>query len=148
MPSGNVHTTASIVLGVAGGMAAYYNGVPLPQALALAGGSLLGTILTPDLDIPRGPAAGSRRAGCLGMFWGLYWAPYSMLLPHRSPVSHWPVISTAVRLLYCYGLLLPLWYLLGALGQLPTAYRLLPWVFLGLAAADTLHWILDKTIRN
>ena len=91
MPSGNTHTTCTLILATALGLAAHYNGLP---ALPIAGGALIGVILTPDLDVDNGSVsqrAVRRSAGCLvGALWAAIWRPYSMMFPHRSIWSHLP----------------------------------------------------------
>ena len=74
--------------------------------------------------------------------WWIYWYPYSRLIYHRSVLSHLPVLSTLIRLLYIYPLLLFCLWLLGiTLAELPPATG---WIFLGLALSDTVHTLLDK----
>jgi uncharacterized metal-binding protein len=70
----------------------------------IAGAShfLGGYWLSPDLDIKSRPF----------LRWGvlkIIWLPYQRLIPHRSPLSHAPVLGSAIRLLYLIALVSPLW---------------------------------------
>ncbi len=61
----------------------------------IAGAShfLGGYWLSPDLDIKSRPF----------LRWGIFrfmWIPYQRLIPHRSPLSHAPVLGSVIRLLY------------------------------------------------
>jgi uncharacterized metal-binding protein len=58
--------------------------------------------LSPDLDIKSRPF----------LRWGvlkIIWLPYQRLIPHRSPLSHAPVLGSLIRLLYLAAWLFPLW---------------------------------------
>lgn len=68
-----------------------------------------GLYLSPDLDTRSRPY---QRWGPLRLLW---W-PYRRLLPHRSVVSHAPLLGTAGRLLYSLGVVLGLSGLLSGLG--------------------------------
>ncbi|HUI90500.1 MAG TPA: DUF2227 family putative metal-binding protein [Anaerolineales bacterium] len=127
---------------------------------ALAGGAMLGLILTPDLDVNAGSFSDDevREISPLGEnLWWVYWFPYRVILPHRSPFSHWPILGTVGRLLY---ISIPYWMALAA------TYFLYPswfdglaagglWVItlpyfraaaLGLAGADLLHFFMDRRL--
>jgi len=127
---------------------------------ALSLGALVGLILTPDLDVDAGSFSEDevRELSPFGEnFWWIYWFPYRRLVPHRSPLSHWPVIGTLGRLLY---LSLAYWaVLLGAYFLDPPFFSWLAtwglWLLalpyfrvclLGLAAADTLHFFMDQRL--
>ena len=77
-----------------------------PTALAFAAGCAVGLVVTPDLDVRQRSTHSEtimrHSGGCLGgVLWSLLWLPYAYLIPrHRRPLSHWPVIGTALRLLY------------------------------------------------
>jgi uncharacterized metal-binding protein len=154
MPSGTTHARATVALAAVAGYMAYSLGHPTPEVLALSGGALAGVVLTPDLDVDVGCISNRiiRRSGgkVPGKLWALYWRPYGKLMPHRSNLSHLPVVSTAIRLLYL-ALLPALLYWLAtaagfAAGQAITA-PVLPawgwWAFGGLVLADTLHYLMD-----
>ncbi|RUM60932.1 MAG: metal-binding protein [Persephonella sp.] len=95
MPSGNTHE--------------FFNMVSLPVVLTalqpegllpFIAGYLFSTFyLSPDMDLPHSKP--SKRWGSLKIIW----VPYQSFVSHRSLISHSPVISSVIRLLY---LLLPL----------------------------------------
>ena len=74
--------------------------------LACGLGCLSGIILSPDLDIPnrtRSEYLVYRYMGkILGGVWFVLWWPYGKLIPHRSPLSHMPILGTALRMVYMY----------------------------------------------
>lgn len=103
----------------------------LTTSPAIAVGCVAGLILSPDLDT-RSNAL--RRWDSCGLGW--YWWPYRNAIRHRSPLSHWPVLGTLGRLLWLTPFLgLLLW------GGLPEMVMI--WAGVGLAIADTVHWVLD-----
>jgi uncharacterized metal-binding protein len=72
----------------------------------IAGAShfLGGYWLSPDLDIKSRPF----------LRWGvlkIIWVPYQRFIPHRSPLSHAPVLGSLLRLVYLGAWLSPLWLL-------------------------------------
>lgn len=111
-------------------------------------GCLLGVYISPDLDVDR-MHIGRRLLINKNRFWGwlfwLYWWPYAKYMPHRSPKSHRPVLSTIIRVAY---LLMPIW----AVMLLAMEFELFQTVFFsvhflmivfGLICADILHWVDD-----
>ncbi len=141
-----------------------HQGYPLQtvffSSLALSVGTLGGLFLTPDLDVDAGSDSEEevRDISPLGEnFWWVYWFPYRKLIPHRSPLSHWPVIGTLGRLIYLsilYWILLTAAYFLNAaaFGWLEAAGVWLlnfPYLYIfvvGLGSADTLHFFMDQRI--
>ena len=111
-----------------------------------------GLWLSPDLDVR---SAALRRWGVLGAIW---W-PYRRLLPHRSFLSHGPLIGMALRLAWLTALILLIWTTTASLlapaiptpsqawPELVTALRHHPrtliGVLLGLESSVWLHLILD-----
>lgn len=154
MSSGKVHSITTVILSAGLGFAAHQAGYPLQQAGALAGGALAGLLLTPDLDVNGGSVSNryaARLGGCvLGLAWAMIWRPYSYLIPHRSPLSHMPLIGTAIRLGYmaALGWLVLLALDLARVITIPALPAWWPWAFAGLALADLLHFILDKSFKN
>lgn len=154
MPNGSTHAKATVLLALAGGGLAYYLGHPFTQILALTGGTLAGLVLTPDLDVDTGCVSNEvvrRSVGRKGeKFWSFYWRPYGLMIPHRSRLSHLPVVGTAIRLLYLA--ILPAmiyWFATGA-GFNAGSHLTRPefpvwgwWAIGGLILADTLHYIMD-----
>jgi len=117
MASGRLHDRATWLLALPFGGLWWpwlgWSGSAVGAAAFLLGGLLL----SPDLDTVSRP---SRRWGPLQPLW---W-PYRRLLPHRSVLSHSPLLGSAGRLLYLALLLLGLCWLGGPLG-LPAPGRLL-----------------------
>jgi uncharacterized metal-binding protein len=74
--------------------------------IAAASHFLGGYWLSPDLDIKSAPFL---RWGVLRVIW----LPYQRFIPHRSPLSHAPVLGSAIRLLYLAVCLSPLWLIPG-----------------------------------
>ncbi|HEY0075506.1 MAG TPA: DUF2227 family putative metal-binding protein [Abditibacteriaceae bacterium] len=147
MPSGKVHAQCSLVLAVpAFGFVAGATGDNI-AAGTCALGCLLGIMLTPDLDqegLSSSENALVKYTLGLGFLWAMLWYPYARLIKHRSPLSHFPLIGTAGRLLYL-GLLLLIpsywgWHLIQ---PPPETLRLLLFALGGLILSDTGHWILD-----
>lgn len=82
--------------------------------IAAASHFLGGYWLSPDLDIKSAPF----------LRWGVLrfiWIPYQRFIPHRSPLSHAPVLGSAIRLLYLAVALSPFWLLFPDLQQVQWA---------------------------
>lgn len=83
-----------------------------------------------------------RNFGCLGVLFVMYFVPYAYMLPHRSFLSHFPVVSDLVRLAYILIIPSILWLyfqlpinnmvLLGLAGMLS-----------GLSLSTLVHYLLD-----
>lgn len=149
MPKGTTHAKATVALAVASGLLAYFHfDQTLVHSAAISGGALAGLVLTPDLDVNVGCISNDivRRSGgrAAGNLWTLFWRPYSLLMPHRSPLSHMPIVGTAIRLMYLSIIpALLFWYSSGTWAGLN-----FPdwgwWAVGGLALADTLHFLMDQ----
>ncbi len=82
----------------------------------IAGAShfLGGYWLSPDLDIKSRPF----------LRWGILrfiWLPYQRLIPHRSPLSHAPVLGSVIRLFYLAAWGSLLWLVFPGLRQMQWA---------------------------
>jgi uncharacterized metal-binding protein len=158
MPSGKTHALATAITGgLLSPALVLFAGQPVTHAVAFAVGCLVGLVVTPDLDVPGGSHAmaiiGDTAGGLMGKVWRLFWFPYARyIIPrHRHPLSHLPVFSTILRLIYLFAVPVLLWYALRLILPLPQlpAVRLLPlspfmlWAISGLIASDTLHTIMD-----
>lgn len=157
MSNGRFHLRATLVLTpvavVAGALSVEAASLPLSpvEGAAWAGlGCLAGILLTPDLDqegISHVENQLIRLTLGIAHLWLAFWGPYASLIPHRSFLSHWPVLSTSVRLLYVWaGLrLLDVWmdaFVVPPLELVIGDPRF--WVFFGgLALSDLGHWALD-----
>jgi uncharacterized metal-binding protein len=145
MPSGRVHAAASAVLSVP--LSGFIFGATANSSLAMAigGGCLAGILLTPDLDqetISSSEYSLIKYTLGLGFLWAMLWYPYARLCRHRSPLSHWPVLGTAGRLLYICLPLAAYQYFTG--WQMPKQWLpLLPFAVAGLALSDALHFVFD-----
>lgn len=64
------------------------------RSLLIAAGSVFGgTMGSPDLDIPSAPYNS----------WGplrILWLPWQVMVRHRSPASHWPMLATMLKAIY------------------------------------------------
>ncbi len=78
--------------------------------IAVSSHYLAGMFLSPDLDTLSKPF---KR-------WGVFkiiWIPYQKMIPHRSPLSHAPILGSTIRSIYLAALLLPLWFIFPGLRQ-------------------------------
>ena len=144
MPDGRTHTSVTVLT------AAYStaflvdrivnDGYPL-RSLVMVAGCLAGILLTPDLDVDAGNIGMSIIRTWLGgipaVLWFWYWRPYSKLIPHRSVVSHLPILSTAIRLVYMF------WWVPLLYGRFPDVGLWFIWFFAGLALVDLNHAFLN-----
>ncbi len=179
MPNGKTHAAATVLAaGVIGPLAYSIGAVPVPAAIALSVGTMLGLLVTPDLDV----RIGSRSfwlvrqsfGPFIGYVWQWLWQPYAHMIPrHRHPLSHLPILGTALRLLYMflgfgavYWIFRTLWIsstgmmmnigvpLAGNFGEaFPTppglgdlfTWPYFWWAAAGLACSDALHTLMDYT---
>lgn len=120
------------------------------KAVMFTIGCLLGLIVEPDLDVNHVTESERRMIkvfGPLAYLWIGLWLPYALIIPHRSILSHTPIVGTTIRLAYLLGWL---YLLLGVLGMqdwlfiaMQANLEVLAWLVLGLIIADTGHWIAD-----
>jgi uncharacterized metal-binding protein len=83
----------------------------LELGIIAASAHLLGGLyLSPDLDLRSAPY---KRWGWLRWIW----IPYQRFIPHRSPLSHAPVIGSLIRLAYLSLWLSALWVIFPGLQQ-------------------------------
>lgn len=117
-------------------------------------GYSFGSYCTPDLDqigLSSDEGRAMRKFGMLGVLWVMYWMPYAYLIPHRSPLSHWPYLGALIRILY---LSIPWVILLVVTGWWTWFQQFDPKemavCFLGfwngLSWADTIHFALDTKL--
>ena len=67
---------------------------------------------------------------------------------HRSFLTHFPVVSTLIRLLFLFGWwLIPL-YLLGKIVYEPWHLKVFVYGLWGLSQADMIHWMADKIWKD
>ena len=126
------------------------------EAGMMALGALSGLWLSPDLDTYSRPYYRWEH-----VWLDFIWEPYRQWIPHRSVVSHLPILSTGIRVawltMWLAGLTTIVWLgcsLFGIGGSISItpdqAIRILERVgyfgchcLVGLAVADAVHWVLD-----
>ena len=114
-----------------------------PSALGLGLGSILGHLITPDIDHHKFTYEENRIyrfSKILGTIWWLYWKPYEKIFAHRG-ISHVKVIGTLTRFLYL------LWYPLfvdPAIWTDSVSWVFWMWVFVAWVVQDSAHLRLDR----
>lgn len=172
MASGSEHYTATTHAVIPTGIAAYVYFQEPYYALAVVLGVVAGIFITPDLDFAeakivhpihkaltfmpdaaiaryiarRLPRSYKRSRRWLQRFsiYRFIWYPYGWLLPHRSRWSHFPVISTMLRIFYVGLWLSPLIFLeiIPLETMIAHNFYILLWA-IGLTISDLLHWAMD-----
>lgn len=150
MPAGSVHTANSIsIAALLSGAAYFYDPIMLTNtdSAALVVGSLSGIFLTPDLDVDSGyiglrflrsiPLVGR----LISWIWRLMWLPYAIVIPHRSWISHFPLISTIIRVIILFIFFSPILFVFkeSFLGNSRIVFM---W-FVGLCISDFFHFYAD-----
>ena len=85
--------------------------------------------------------------------WHAYWLPYAFAITHRHPLSHTPIVGTALRLLYLAPGYLLLTYIIG-FKLLGVDWPMVPdlgylgYMLLGLTISDALHWARDARSKR
>lgn len=159
MSSGKTHNTMSII---GAGFSMVSGSIILSpmEALPMAAGCLMGILLTPDLDQETKNRVENKLIKSrifpiriIGYLYIWYFLPYALWLPHRSFWSHFPIVSTALRLLYLVPLMLifalALYYAgVEIITFLQYNQRTVILFVLGLVLSDTLHWVMDLPISR
>ena len=123
----------------------------IPAFLFTFFGLMAQRIMSPDLDqqqITFSEYLVNRLNPIVGKMWEMYWWAYSAAIPHRHFISHFPIISTIIRIIYLF---LP-FYLLSFFDIKPLKiffdlafyywdYSL--YFILGMIIADIGHYCLD-----
>lgn len=177
MASGSTHFTANVVtLGITtlAVTPLYYFGITdLQQSGAIIIGSIAGIIITPDYDLEQVvypmqflsnvltwwiPNRRFRRSiyETLNKTQEAIWSFYSIPVRHRSFLTHFPGLSTILRILYLVFILLFFWHgvslftpeifnpVLISFGNFYLKYQSLIWLFiLGMSIQDFVHFALD-----
>ena len=118
--------------------------------VGVATGAMVGCLISPDADVDGGSIADFYIRHYTGvvveMLWDGLWAFYRKVCRHRGFLSHAPIISTAIRVLYIgafyFLIAMPLRWVSSSV-QIDWSW-LLWWAFVGLVLADSAHWTLDK----
>ncbi len=159
MSDGKSHTTATIVLatGFTIGAIVTQNIIPFGYACT----SLLGIFISCDLDVNKSYIGNSiikQRLGCVANgIWRGFWMLYSKSFSHASIGSHFPIISTIIRLLYIWCWIALVCIVLSLVSNLDLMPNLVksakiilfnPILFIGLMSTDILHWGLDVLTKE
>lgn len=134
MSSGRDHTAATL------GLALIY----LTADWRIAVWMPIGLLLQPDLDVDGGYIGYKflRPYSILYYSWKTYWWPYSKVIPHRSGLSHWPLVGTAIRILYLVGPASLVYYFIK--GSWPLFYLFdYQSLLKALVLTDFLHFVMD-----
>lgn len=120
-------------------------------------GNVVGILVGCDLDVDAGNISDTiiRRVSPTAQWiWRKFWTPYSLALPHRSTLSHFPVLGTLVRL----GYILVSVNMVFLIGRFVLSFFVVvdtvfifwwSWsFFFGLVHVDTVHWLADQTIKG
>lgn len=154
MPGGKVH--GAITLAALSGVVAPYALVQLNgNPWLYAAGCVTGLLVTPDLYLNEGNISDTMIRKIFPpaqWIWRILWTPYSLLIPHRSPISHFPLLGTLVRIGYVFLLLNlfnGLFFFFGRRFDTVSFIFLWNWsFFFGLAHVDALHFMADKSIKG
>ena len=155
MPGGKVHS--AITLATASGVLAPYLIVQFGgNPYYYVAGTLIGLLVTPDLDIDNGNISDTviRKVFPPAQWiWRILWTPYAKLISHRSPISHFPIIGTLFRIGYIFLLLNLFNWLFSLFGNIFNNTVSFVWFWntsfvFGLIHVDTLHFLADMTIRG
>lgn len=171
MSNGKIHSAVTVGATV-GLLAGYYSGYFIdPNKFPIVAAScLFGIILSPDGDVDGGYIGHYYARKLLGKPGEWYFngviSPYQLSLKHRSFWSHFPLISTFLRLIYLACpfiiilfsdqdtpiseifirciissiLLMPVWM---SLYLLSPDWAFFVYVYTGLAISDVLHYLFD-----
>jgi len=145
LSSGKTHARTSLVLAAPVGVAvAVWTRDPAAGVCA-ALGCASGVVLSPDLDVDHKTESEeqvSRWGPLFGIVFMTWWLPYALVMRHRSFWSHFPGISTTIRVLYAFWWLAPLSF---AIRQTPGVlfWWFSLWYVVGLTISDTAHWVQD-----
>ena len=154
MPSGKVHS--ALTLATTSGVIAPYLIVQFNlNPWMYVAGCVTGLMVMPDMDVDRGNISDyfirkvSRPAQWI---WRAFWMPYALMVPHRHFISHLPILGTLLRIGYVFLVLnfLNLFIrLVLSLFDTVSLVWLWDWsFFFGLCHVDTIHYLVDKTIKG
>lgn len=157
MPGGKVHTAFTIATAL--GVLAPYAVVNLHgNPYWYVAGNVAGVFLTPDHDVDAGNITDTiirRVSPKLQWAWRRFWTPYALAIPHRGTISHFPILSTFLRLVYiliAVNIIKFIWWgIIRSLGWTDTVSFAFWWnwsFFWGLAHVDTVHWAADRYIKG
>lgn len=152
MPGGRVH--AAITAATVSGLIAPYAIVNLDgNPYWYIAGCVVGLLVTPDLDIDKGNISDSflrKVFPPIQWVWRTVWFPYAKLLPHRSPLSHFPILGTLLRIGYIFLIVNVLHFIFHLMtGNTVSIVWIWNWSFVfGLCHVDTCHFLADISIKS
>jgi len=147
--SGKSHAAASIASAIVLSPIVASWKSDIPAGLMFAVGNLCGVILSPDLDQQQKTISEAiiSRIPIIGWLFWLYFLPYAWIFPHRSPLTHLPVLGTIIRLVYLIGPIFIFLFIFANDQLYHLVFHVAPpntqWFLFGLCTSDTLHWIND-----
>lgn len=153
MASGKIHGRATATISPLSFAVSYLYTNDLIIGIMSFLGCLFGLFMEPDLDVDILTMSERRllKVTPIGILWVLIWTPYARLIPHRHPISHFPIISTIIRYFYLFLFIFiptigigfffgqPFWFL--DLIRMNQVYIF--WFFVGTTLSDIGHWIFD-----
>lgn len=145
MPAGRIHNQATLWIAPVAAISAAVALEDLRVGAAVGVGVLAGLFFSPDLDVDGATMSDWIMQVWFGklprFIWRALWFPYAKLLPHRSFLSHGPVISTLLRMAYFYVIVH-----IASIGKisLPAPSYWTLWGLVGLVISDCLHWAMDN----
>lgn len=152
MPNGRIHAINTAMLTVAsiGAIPVLVGNYGLSM-WALPLGAFSGILISPDLDVDGGNESDfiiRKKFGTVPQaLWRVFWFAYSKLVPHRSAISHFPILGTTIRVGYIlFPLFLVELFFNANIVQSAGWLVIQPWFkwwFIGLCLADLWHTILD-----
>ena len=162
MSSGKIHLRASLILAAGFSVGAVIS--QDPKLFECATGAIIGTMITPDLDLSNGGIVGGKfirqKVGWIGeRAWKFFWRGYSESFKHGTWASHSIVFSTLVRIFYVYYWVIliphiiikllfnPNWELIYVLEWYATIFTS-PMFLYGLISSDLIHITLDRFTKE
>lgn len=157
MATGLEHENATMILSPVVGVAVFHFTGDVILGCCAMWGCYMGIYVSPDLDIAevtRSERIAMNRYAIVGRLYYLYWIPYGRIIPHRHPLSHWPVLGTVLRVFYLLAFPFIVSLALGNwFPQLPMMFLAATFslyflaAVLGLCVADAAHWAMDVMPR-
>jgi len=150
MPGGRIHVASSIVVATSGAATMLLLDRGIDGIVGVATGATIGILINCDADVDGGSIADFIIRHYTGRIvevaWDLTWLLYRKVCRHRGFMSHFPIISTIIRIIYLYIfyflIITPIRWVSGFVHIDWPLF--LWWAFVGLVLADTAHYGLDK----
>lgn len=147
MAGGKQHWGLSSALVIVGTPLAFYF-LDKPIAGAITAGLVIGKYATCDVrDQEHVKNYAERRFAknygkVLGLLFWAYWWPLAKLIPHRSFLSHLPLVGTSIAFLYLFAPPLSVWwYLVGM--PVGLSEWLVGWLYNWLGAGILIGWAVQ-----